>query len=176
MQHDLTDGVAALVAAGIADPERVCIVGASYGGYAALAGAAFTPELYRCAAAIAGVADLRDMLSFERNRTGFSSPTVVYWRRAMGVTEADSATGKLEAASPAAHVDKVRAPVLLIHGRDDTVVPIMQSQLMQRALEGAGKSVQFVELEGEDHWLSGGKTRLETLKALDAFLTEHLAN
>ena len=75
MQHDLTDGVAALVAAGIADPERVCIVGASYGGYAALAGAAFTPELYRCAAAIAGVADLRDMLSFERNRAGFSSPT-----------------------------------------------------------------------------------------------------
>ena len=176
MQHDLTDGVAALVAAGLADPERVCIVGGSYGGYAALAGAAFTPELYRCAAAIAGVADLRDMLSFERNRTGFSSPTVVYWRRAMGVTEADSAAEKLEAASPAAHVDKVRAPVLLIHGRDDTVVPIVQSQLMQRALEGAGKSVQLVELEGEDHWLSGGKTRLETLKALDAFLTQHLAN
>jgi dipeptidyl aminopeptidase/acylaminoacyl peptidase len=176
MQHDLTDGVAALVAAGMADPERVCIVGASYGGYAALAGAAFTPELYRCAAAIAGVADLRDMLSFERNRTGFSSPTLVYWRRAMGVTETDSATEKLEAASPAAHVDKIRAPVLLIHGRDDTVVPIAQSQLMQRALEGAGKSVKFVELEGEDHWLSGVKTRLETLKTLDAFLTEHLAN
>ena len=73
MQHDLTDGVAALVAAGIADPERVCIVGASYGGYAAFAGAAFTPELYRCAAAIAGVADLRDMLSFERDRAGIAA-------------------------------------------------------------------------------------------------------
>jgi dipeptidyl aminopeptidase/acylaminoacyl peptidase len=175
MQHDLTDGVAALVAAGMADPERVCIVGASYGGYAALAGAAFTPELYRCAAAIAGVADLRVMLSFERDRAGFSSPTVAYWRQAMGVDETGSANERLEAASPSAHVDEVRAPVLLIHGHDDTVVPIAQSQLMQRALEGAGKSVQFVELEGEDHWLSGAKTRLETLQALDVFLAEHLA-
>jgi dipeptidyl aminopeptidase/acylaminoacyl peptidase len=73
-------------------------------------------------------------------------------------------------------VDKVRAPVLLIHGRDDTVVPIAQSQLMQRALAAAGKSVQLVELEGEDHWLSRPQTRLETLQALDTFLTQHLAN
>jgi dipeptidyl aminopeptidase/acylaminoacyl peptidase len=159
----------------MADPERVCIVGASYGGYAALAGAAFTPELYRCAAAIAGVADLRVFLSFEGGRAGFSSPTVAYWRKAMGVDETGSANERLEAASPAEHVEKVRAPVLLIHGRDDTVVPIAQSQLMQRALEGAGKSVQLVELEGEDHWLSRAPTRLAMLQALDAFLTEHLA-
>jgi dipeptidyl aminopeptidase/acylaminoacyl peptidase len=176
MQHDVTDGVAALVAAGIADPERVCIVGASYGGYAALAGAAFTPELYRCAVAIAGVADLQEMLSFERNRTGFSSPTIAYWRQAMGVDEKGTADERLEAASPAAHVDDIRAPVLLIHGRDDTVVPIAQSHLMQRALDDAGKKVQLIELEGEDHWLSRPQTRLETLRALDAFLAEHLAN
>ena len=174
MQHDLSDGVAALVKAGMADPERVCIVGASYGGYAALAGAAFTPELYRCAAAIAGVADLKVMLAFERTRGGFSSPTVAYWRQAMGVDATGSADERLEAASPAAHADRVRAPVLLIHGRDDTVVPIAQSVTMQRALEAAGKNVQLVELEGEDHWLSGVSTRLETLKALDAFLAQHL--
>ena len=176
MQHDLTDGVAALVAAGIADPERVCIVGASYGGYAALAGAAFTPELYRCAAAIAGVADLGGMLSIERGRRGFASPTLAYWRRAMGVDETGSANEKLEAASPAKHVEGIRAPVLLIHGHDDTVVPIAQSQLMQTALEGAGKSVQLVELEGEDHWLSRAPTRLAMLQALDTFLAEHLAD
>ena len=176
MQHDLSDGVAALVAAGMADPERVCIVGASYGGYAALAGAAFTPELYACAAAIAGVADLREMLSFERTRTGFSSPTIAYWRQAMGVDEAGSANERLDAASPAAHVGNVRAPVLLIHGNNDTVVPIAQSQLMQRALQDAGKSVQLLELEGEDHWLSRAPTRLATLQALDTFLAEHLGN
>jgi dipeptidyl aminopeptidase/acylaminoacyl peptidase len=176
MQHDLTDGVAAVVAAGIADPERICIAGASYGGYAALAGAAFTPELYRCAAAIAGVADLRDMLGFERDRAGGLSTTVSYWRQAMGVEDADSPTDHLNAASPAHHVERMQAAVLLIHGRDDTVVPITQSRLMQRALAGAGKSVQLVELEGEDHWLSGAKTRLQTLQALDAFLAEHLAD
>lgn len=176
MQHDLTDGVAALVKAGMADPERVCIVGASYGGYAALAGAAFTPELYRCAAAIAGVADLNVMLAFERTRGGFSSPTVAYWRQAMGVDGTGSADERLLAASPAAHADRVRAPVLLIHGRDDTVVPIAQSIAMQRALQEAGKSVELVELEGEDHWLSGVKTRLETLQALDAFLAAQLGD
>ncbi len=176
MQHDLTDGVAAVVAAGIADPERICIVGASYGGYAALAGAAFTPELYRCAAAIAGVADLRDMLGFQRGRAGDLSATVAYWRLAMGVEDAESPTDHLNAASPAQHAERVQAPVLLIHGRDDTVVPIVQSRTMERALTGAGKSVQLVELEGEDHWLSGAKTRLETLKALEAFLAENLAN
>jgi dipeptidyl aminopeptidase/acylaminoacyl peptidase len=176
MQHDLSDGVAAVVAAGVADPERVCIVGASYGGYAALAGAAFTPELYRCAAAIAGVADLRDMLGFERDRAGGLSTTVAYWRQAMGVEDADSPTEHLNAASPAQHAERVQAPVLLIHGRDDTVVPITQSRLMLRALTEAGKSVRLVELEGEDHWLSRAKMRLETLRALDAFLAEHLAD
>jgi dipeptidyl aminopeptidase/acylaminoacyl peptidase len=175
MQNDLTDGVAAVVAAGIADPERVCIVGGSYGGYAALAGAAFTPELYRCAAAIAGVADLREMLSFERDKAGPASATVAYWRQAMGVEDAKSPVDHLNAASPAQHAERVRAPVLLIHGRDDTVVPIAQSRAMERALTAAGKSVQLVELDGEDHWLSRPRTRLETLQALDAFLAQHLA-
>ena len=175
MQHDLTDGVAAVIAEGIADPEHVCIVGASYGGYAALAGAAFTPELYRCVVAIAGVADLRDMLGFEKDRAGGLSSTVAYWRQAMGVKDADSPTDHLNAASPAQHADRVRAPVLLIHGRDDTVVPITQSRTMESALTKEGKSVQLVVLEGEDHWLSGAKTRLQTLQALDAFLAEHLA-
>jgi dipeptidyl aminopeptidase/acylaminoacyl peptidase len=92
----------------------------------------------------------------------------------MGVDATGSANERLDAVSPAKHADKIRAPVLLVHGRDDTVVPIAQSQLMERALTDAGKTVQFVELEGEDHWLSGAKTRLEMLKALDAFLAEQL--
>ena len=69
MQDDVTDGVKALIAQGIADPKRVCIVGASYGGYAALAGAAFTPDLYACAVSVAGVSDLPEMLAWkEKNR------------------------------------------------------------------------------------------------------------
>jgi dipeptidyl aminopeptidase/acylaminoacyl peptidase len=174
MQHDLIDGVAALVAAGIADPQRVCIVGASYGGYAALAGAVFTPQLYRCAASINGVADLRDMHVLYTSRRDFRSAAVTYWERSVGVEGERAARAALEAASPAHHVERVQAAVLLIHGRDDAVVPIGQSRGMERALRAAGKTVQFVELEGEDHWLSDAPTRLQTLLALEAFLAQHL--
>jgi dipeptidyl aminopeptidase/acylaminoacyl peptidase len=174
MQHDLTDGVAAVVAAGIADPERVCIVGASYGGYAALAGAAFTPELYRCAASFGGVSDLRDMLVVQRGRRDGRSAVVTYWEESVGFEDTGLARDRLAAMSPLQHAERVQAAVLLIHGRDDSVVPIGQSRAMERALRAAGKSVQLVELEGEDHWLSVAATRLELLKAVDGFLAEHL--
>ena len=173
MQHDLSDGVAAVVAAGIADPRRVCIVGASYGGYAALAGAAFTPELYRCAVAINAVSDLQDMHTLYTGRRDGRSAAVTYWERSMGI-EDTRPKEKLDAASPAQHVEGVQAAVLLIHGRDDSVVVIGQSKKMERELRAAGKTVQLVELEGEDHWLSEADTRLETLEALEPFLAQHL--
>lgn len=174
MQHDLSDGVAALVAAGLADPQRVCIVGASYGGYAALAGATFTPELYRCAAAINGVADLRDMYVFSTSRRDSRSAAVTYLERSLGIEGKGSTREKLSAASPADHAQGVRAAVLLIHGRDDAVVPLGQSRSMERALRAAGKTVQLIELDGEDHWLSDAPTRLAALDALDTFLAQHL--
>jgi dipeptidyl aminopeptidase/acylaminoacyl peptidase len=174
MQHDLSDGVAALVAAGIADPQRVCIVGASYGGYAALAGAAFTPELYRCAVAINGVSDLRNMYTLYTGRRDGRSAAMTLWERSMGVEDARSAREKLIAASPARHVERVQSAVLLVHARDDAVVPFGQSRSMQRALLDAGKTVQLVELAGEDHWLSEASTRLEAMKAVDAFLAQQL--
>ncbi|HSC16196.1 MAG TPA: alpha/beta fold hydrolase, partial [Gammaproteobacteria bacterium] len=172
MQNDLTDGVAAVVAAGIADPQRVCIVGASYGGYAALAGAAFTPELYRCAVSVNGVADLRDIFTLYRGRRDGRSAAVTYFEQSLGV-EGMSARG-LDAASPVKQAQRVQAAVLLIHGRDDSVVLIGQSRAMERALRDAGKTVQLVELDSEDHWLSDATTRLETLEALDAFLATQL--
>jgi dipeptidyl aminopeptidase/acylaminoacyl peptidase len=173
MQHDLTDGVAAVVGAGIADPERVCIVGASYGGYAALAGAAFTPELYRCAVSINGVSDLRDMFALYRDRRGERSAAVTYFERSLGVEDA-AVREKLDPASPVQHANRVQAAVLLIHGRDDSVVLIGQSRTMERALRSVGKSVQLIELESEDHWLSEATTRLQTLEAIDRFLAQHL--
>lgn len=176
MQNDLSDGVAALVEEGLADPDRVCIVGTSYGGYAALAGAVFTPELYRCAAAISPVSDLVALLGVEPSRRGGGfNPTVAYWRQAMAGGNGDGSSDRLRAASPAAHAELANASVLLIHGRDDSVVPIAQSQTMERALRSAGKDVELVELEGDDHWLSTAPSRLATLQALDRFLAEHLA-
>ena len=79
----------------------------------------------------------------------------------------------LDAISPIRRLDKLAAPILLIHGRDDTVVPIGQSRRMAQALRAAGKPVELVELAGEDHWLSTGETRLQMLRATVAFLEKN---
>lgn len=172
MQDDITDGINALVTAGYIDPDRICIAGASYGGYAALAGATFTPDLYQCVVAIAPVSDLNLMLSDEKRERGKNHWVVSYWEGVMAEGEARKA--KLRAISPYHFADRVSAPVLLLHGDDDTVVPISQSNRMKSALERADKDVTLIKLKGEDHWLSVADTRLQTLQAMDAFISEHL--
>lgn len=172
MQDDITDGLNALVTAGYADPDRVCIVGASYGGYAALAGAVFTPELYQCVIAIAPVSDLNRMLTDEKRDHGRDHWVVSYWEDIMA--EGDARRKKLRAISPVHFADQVQAPVLLLHGDDDTVVPYKQSTRMRSALRDADKQVELVKLKGEDHWLSVADTRIQTLKEMDRFIAEHL--
>lgn len=172
MQDDITDGVNALIRSGRVDPERVCIIGASYGGYAALAGGAFTPDLYQCVAAIAPVTDLPLMLANEREDHGKQHWVYDYWTELIGDPKAERE--RLKAISPANAADAFQAPVLLIHGRDDLVVPIRQSARMEDALKRAGKEVEFIRLKGEDHNLSTAEMRLETLKALDAFVAAHI--
>ncbi len=171
MQDDVTDGVKALIEQGVVDPRRVCIVGASYGGYAALAGAAFTPDLYACAVSINGVSDLPAMLGFALKRGGDESDALAYWRAHIGSVHDPN----LAAKSPVRSAATVRAPILLIHGEDDTVVPIMQSQLMANSLKEAGKSHAFAKLKGEDHWLSSSDTRVRVLQEIEVFLGKFLA-
>jgi dipeptidyl aminopeptidase/acylaminoacyl peptidase len=172
MQTDLSDGVRFLANQGTIDPARVCIVGASYGGYAALAGATLDPGVYRCAVSVAGIADLK---RFEEwvNYKGIDGYNFEerYWARFMGVSGALDPL--LDSISPIKHVDVVDVPILLIHGRDDTVVPFEQSTLMRDALRRANKDVEFVALQHEDHWLSRGETRLQMLQASVAFLRAH---
>lgn len=171
MQDDVSDAVAWSVKEGLSDPKRVCIVGASYGGYAALAGATLTPDLYRCAVAVAGVSDLPKMIAQERSDAGGKdSATVNYWSDHIGADD----PAAMEAVSPRRLVKNVRAPILLIHGRDDTVVRFEQSYEMNAALLAAGKSVKFVQLKGEDHWLSRTDTREQMLTEIEIFLREHL--
>jgi dipeptidyl aminopeptidase/acylaminoacyl peptidase len=172
MQTDLSDGVRHLVTAGIADPARVCIVGASYGGYAALAGVTLDPGVYRCAVSVAGIADLKRMLDWV-NEKGINRHNIEerYWDRFMGVSGPGDPV--LETISPIKHIDVVNVPVLLIHGRDDTVVPFNQSSEMFNALRRANKDVEFVTLQHEDHWLSRSETRLQMLQASVAFLRAH---
>jgi dipeptidyl aminopeptidase/acylaminoacyl peptidase len=169
MQTDLSDGVRYLVQQGIIDPQRVCIVGASYGGYAALAGVSLDPGVYRCAVAVAGVSDLNGMLKWTNERAASSDNWAQrYWDRFMGASGPNDPM--LKEISPIEHVNAVTAPVLLIHGRDDTVVPYEQSRAMADALKHAGKSVDLVTLKREDHWLSRSATRQQMLEACVGFL------
>lgn len=171
MQDDVTDAVKAMVEQGIADPDRVCIAGASYGGYAALAGAAFTPELYACSISINGVSDLPIMLRHEKLTTGSESNAVAYWSEHIGSPYDQNVVAR----SPARSAQTIRAPVLVLHGSNDTVVPLQQAQIMVKALQGAGKKHKFVELPGEDHWLSRSESRIKVLTEMEAFLDEHLS-
>jgi dipeptidyl aminopeptidase/acylaminoacyl peptidase len=169
MQTDLSDGVRYLAAQGMINPKRVCIVGASYGGYAALAGAALDTGVYRCAVSYGGISDIRRFNSWVSRNDGFASER--YFLRFMGAENTRDPT--LSQVSPASHIDKVAIPVLLIHGKDDTVVPLEQSRIMADALKAAGKPVEFVTLDSTDHWLTNGDTRLAMLQATVTFLEKN---
>jgi dipeptidyl aminopeptidase/acylaminoacyl peptidase len=169
MQTDLSDGVRYLAGQGIVDPKRVCIVGASYGGYAALAGATLDKGVYRCAVSVSGISDIGGLLKWDRDREQRSDTQALrYWDRFMGAAAYDDPA--LKDISPISHAADVSIPILLIHGKDDTVVPLSQSRDMLSALNGAHKRASLVELDGEDHWLSRPETRLKMLTETVNFL------
>jgi dipeptidyl aminopeptidase/acylaminoacyl peptidase len=166
MQTDLSDGVRYLAGQGVIDPKRVCIVGASYGGYAALAGATLDRGVYRCAVDYAGPSDLRSLITDSKSKGG--EDALRFWERYIGAK--DLRDPVIDRVSPAAHAVDADIPILLIHGRDDTIVPIAQSRKMAAALRQAGKPVEFTELKGEDHWMSRGETRQQMLGLTVDFL------
>ena len=169
MQTDLSDGVRALAEKGVIDPKRVCIVGASYGGYAALAGATLDTGVYRCAVSDAGISDLHKLLAdMHWPRSNWDNRGARFWDRFLDVKSPDDP--KLDAISPIRHIDKITIPILLTHGTDDTIVPISQSEDMADALKAAGKQVEFVKLEREDHGLSRSATRTQMLQAAVKFV------
>jgi len=174
MQDDVTDAVRHMVDTGVADPGRICIVGASYGGYAALAGVTLTPDLYRCGISIAGVSDLLDVLRSERIESGRRSSVYQYWRRSIG--DPGTSGDALIATSPARLASHITAQVLLIHGEEDETVLIRQSELMERALRDVGRPARLVRLEDADHyWDSWSiENRTTLFRETEAFLVQHL--
>ncbi|MFC0202876.1 alpha/beta hydrolase family protein [Novosphingobium soli] len=167
MQTDISDGLAALAKRGVVDPKRACIVGASYGGYAALAGVTLQQGLYRCAVAVAGVADLKLMYATDVRESGDSQMLSKVLREQLGDPKGYSEV------SPRRFAARADAPVLLIHGKDDTVVPYKQSQVMADALKDAGKPYELVTLAGEDHWLSQAETRKKMLSETMRFVEKN---
>lgn len=164
-ETDLSDGVRFLVTQGVVDPAKVCIVGVGFGGYDALLGAELEPGTYRCVASIGAPGAFRQWLS---GRSDFARHL---WARYIGMEQlSESVVSRI---SPADQASKIMAPVLLVHGSDDSVVPLEQSQLMADALGRAGKSVQLEILQGEDHELSHAETRFQMLKVLVAFVEKN---
>lgn len=163
MQDDVTDGVKWAVEQGIADPKRVCIVGASYGGYAAMWGIAKDPDLYRCAISISGVAALRR----EVNDFGDSLRGNLYKQQWQEMTP------DFAAVSPINAIAKIKAPLMLIHGKRDVTVDHVQSEKMHNAMNKAGKQVEFVSLPLADHYFARQADRVTLLSSMERFLAKH---
>ncbi len=164
MQDDLEDAVKYLIDKKITDPKKVCIAGASYGGYAALMGATKTPDLFQCSISFAGISDLLRMRNSYRN---FVNSEVV--QKQFG-----DDSSQLKKTSPVRMAEKVKIPILLIHGKDDTVVPVTQSRIMAEALKDEGKSYEYIELENGTHNLDYLPDRKQTFEAMENFLKKYL--
>lgn len=171
MQDDVEDTVAFVAAKGLADPRRLAICGASYGGYAALMGAVKRPDLYRCVVSIAGDADLVEMLKTERE-DGEDSPSYQYWLAQVGDPKADLA--RLQTGSPRLRAAEFTAPVLLIHGSNDAVVAPRQSIMMAEALKKAGKSVEHLELAGVGHSNWSAETWKTIIEKATGFIEKNI--
>lgn len=169
IQDDITDGTRWLIDSGVADPARICIVGASFGGYAALMGVVEEPALYRCAVSLNGVSDLPDLVNLRGRYFVGARRSLV---RRIGGLWADRA--RLATHSPARRASEITAPVLLLHASDDEIVPPAQSRKMADALQAAGKASRYVPLQEEDHGLTHGPTRLQFFRELEQFLATHL--
>ena len=173
MQDDITDAVEHLVELGIADRSRIAIYGASYGGYAALAGAVVTPDLYRAAVAQSGVSDLIKLAAWQGSEDGIDSQSYSYLLERIGDPKADRA--RMRAASPRLRAAEIRIPILLLHGSRDGIVPIEQSLMMERALKKARKDVTMITYKGEGHSGWSQANKIQSAKEIVAFLRTYLS-
>ena len=164
MQDDVTDGARWLINEGIADPERLCIVGWSYGGYSAAMGAVKTPDLYKCAASINGVLNLVRHIEDDKEYIGGRA-----WTRHMGLDGENS-----KAVSPYDQAERINIPLLIIQSSDDSRVHKNQGLGMANKLKDLGKPVEYIEIEFGGHSMTTDHARLQILQALEKFLALHI--
>ena len=169
MQDDITDGVNWLIDEGIADPKRIAIYGASYGGYATLAGLTFTPDLYACGVDYVGVSSLFTFME--------SIPP--YWElyRAMlyemvGHPEKDK--DLLSSASPLLHIDKIKVPLFIAQGANDQRVKKSESDQIVEALQKAGVDVPYMVKDDEGHGFYNEENQFDFYRAMEKFLNKHM--
>lgn len=166
MQLDIQDGLAWLVRNGIANPDKVCLLGASYGGYAALMALAQFPDDYECAIALAPVTDLNLLLKELR---GNSSEKFITKAIKNKMDKRD-----LMRLSPYKVAKDISDPILLLHGTLDRIIPFEHSDKMAKALEKANKDVRLIPLQNSGHDLFHEKTRLKYFREIEKFLKKHI--
>lgn len=165
MQDDLTDATRWAISSGIADKSRVCIYGASYGGYAALMGVAREPDLYRCAVGYVGVYDLQQLTTFSRRTPEYHEAWMSDWvgeRRSLG------------SVSPVNLADAIKVPVMLAAGGKDPVAPVLHTEAMEKALRKAGVPVETLYVPSEGHGFHAPEHREQFYRQLLDFLARHL--
>ncbi len=171
MHDDVTDGVRALVKAGIADPAHLAIVGGSFGGYLAVCGAAFEPDLYRCAVSIAGVFDWEQIIKQLRRN---SSDSYSYHKLLADLGDPRKQKETFAGISPIKTATKIKIPVFVAHGQEDRIVDIDQSRQLIRALEQAGIPHESMLKKDAGHGFTALTDRVELYTRIESFLKKHL--
>lgn len=169
MQDDITDGVNWLIEQGIANPEKVAIYGGSYGGYATLAGLAFTPDVYAAGVDYVGVSN---MFTFMKTIPPYWAPFLAQMYEMVGHPEKDSLL--LAEVSPVFHVDKITAPLFVAQGANDPRVNIDESDQIVEALRARGVDVEYMVKDNEGHGFHNEENRFEFYRAMISFLDKHL--
>ena len=169
LQDDITDGTRWAIAQGIADPHRIAIMGWSFGGYSTLMGLIREPDLYRCGIDLAGVTDWKAILKYD---LAISKDNKEEMADLLGDPGKDAAD--LDEISPTNHVDKIRAPLLMVYSKDDNTVPYEQARLMRDAMDRAHKPFELVTKVNEGHGFYTYEHRLELYKKIDEFLAANM--
>ena len=168
MQDDITDGVQSLVKQGVVDAKRVCIMGASYGGYATMMGLVKDPGQYRCGVNLLGVTNL-----FYHASSGRSHDPEVNYRLDTWVGDPVKLKSQFNATSPALQAQHITAPVYMVYGKKDHRVPVVHGREMRDALQKHDKQHDYVELEYEEHGFSSEAVQVDVYKGVQAFLRKH---
>ncbi|MDH4416440.1 MAG: S9 family peptidase [Acidovorax sp.] len=171
MHDDLVDGVRWAVARGVADPGRVAIYGASYGGYSALVGATFTPEVFACSVGIVGVTDIARLLEAAPPYWELGLP---WWHRYVGDPAVPADRARMDAKSPLYRAEHAQKPILIMHGVNDVRVKLEQSEWMVAALRKAGKEVDYVTFQGDGHGNQRWPNNLTMYRKTEDFLARCL--
>ena len=172
MQDDVSDGVKWAIDQGVADPKRICIYGASYGGYATLMGLAKTPELYRCGINYVGVSDVNLFLT--ATWTDYAQSDMIKYSVKEMVGDASKDAERLKANSPVELAARIKAPLLMAYGASDERVPIEHGTRMRAALERNGQKPIWMVAEGEGHGFRDMKNQKMFYEAMEKFLAEHI--